>query len=250
VDEMPRGQRTLSAKDIPDDDLLLWIPTLMAVSLPDTTYSDDAPILKASALAFARVAECAVEQYSELLRQGTVTTFRRRARHLIESTLCENMYLAGQRRCAEALLAEGVMTEQRHIELKESFREYELTAWRTAAGLSAGILNDIEKRATRKSKKGRPRGASTIDSIARLFDSEIAKVAADSCGVRPSKEQIFSAIPNVVRKYLEDGKLRWLGDPGHPQDAVDSHSKRIRASIENLLATHKGGGYSITRRSE
>jgi hypothetical protein len=246
---MPRGQRTLSAKDIPDDDLLFWVPTLVAVSLPDTTYSEDAPILQASALAFARVAECAVEQYSKTLRQGTVTTFRRRARYLIESTLCENMYIAGYRSCAGALLAEGVLTGQRHIELKELFRQHELSAWRTAAGLSAGILNDIEKQTTRKSKKGRPKGTPAIDSIARLFDSEIAKVAADSCGVRHSKEQIFAAIPNVVRKYLEDGKLRWLGDPGHPQDAVDSHSKRIRAYVDNLLATNKGGGYSITRRS-
>lgn len=247
---MPRGQRTLLEKDIPDEDLLLWVPTLTAVSLPDTTFSDDAPILHASALAFARVAECAVEQYSKNLRQGTVTSFRRRARHLIESTLCEHMYIAGHRTCAAALLAEGILHEQRHIELTDLFRQHELSAWRVAAGLAAEILDDIKKQIGRKAIKGRPRGAPTADSLARLFDSEIAKVATDSCGVRPSKEQIIAAIPSVVRTYLENGKLRWLGDPGLPQDAVDSHSKRIRGLIENLLTKHNAGGYSITRRSK
>jgi hypothetical protein len=243
---MPKGMRTLSAKDISNEDLLNWLPTLEAVARSDTTISSDAPILEVSALSFARVAECAVEQHSKSLRQGSVTTFRRRARYLIESTLCEALYLAGHRSCLNALNTEGVLPFQRHVELMELCASQEQEVWRTAANGAALILRDIEARIVRKEKVGRPKEAQSSDVLVRLFDSEILKVASDSCGLKPSKSQVDVAIPRVVRKYLEDGKLRWLGST--EKEAVDRHSKRLRVRLHELIAKAPVGGSSIIRK--
>ena len=243
---MSKGKRTLVPADIPNENLLIWIPILEAAARPDTTIASDAPILEASAISFARVVECAVEQHSKSLRQGSVTSFRRRARSLTESTFCNSLYLAGHRTCLNALKAEGSLHSQRHAELMENCVRQEQQDWRDAAGNAASILSDIDAQIARKGKKGKPKESQSSDIIVRLFDSEILKVASDSCGLRPSATQIEDAIPALVRKYLELGKLRWLGST--EQEAVDRHSKRLRVRLHELIANAPAGGSSIIRK--
>jgi hypothetical protein len=244
---MTNGKRPVDPGLQSDTDLLDWIPILEAISRPDTIIEPDAPILQLAAISIARLAEGAVEQHASSIRQGKTTGYRKRARHLIESTLCEAMYINGHRTAVNALAIEGLVSKQRHLELISLFSEHERTAWRTAALLASTLLQEIKGHQTRKGVSGKPDGAISVDALMRLVDSEIMKVASDRCGPNSTNEAIEAKFPEVVREYLENGRLNWLGDT--EQQAVDRHSKRIRQRFDALLKSRPIGGSSIIRKS-
>ena len=224
-----------------------WIPTLEAISWPDTIIEPDAPILQVAAISIARVAEAAVEQHASSIRQGKTTELRKRARLLIESTLCESLYINGYRTALSALASEGILPAKRHAELNNFCSDREKFAWRTAAHLAASLLKEIQNHQLRKGIRGRPAGAVNADPLIQLFDSEILKVASDRCGLNPKRESIEAAIPAVVLDYLKDGRLNWLGNT--EQEAVDRHSKRVRQRLDALLKSRPLGSSSIKRKS-
>jgi hypothetical protein len=244
---MTKGKRPVDPGLQSDTDLLDWIPILEAISRPDTIIEPDAPILQLSAISIARLAEGAVEQHAPSIRQGKTTDYRKRARRLIESTLCEAMYINGHRTAVNALASEGLVPQKRHEELIVLFSEREKFAWRTAAHLAATLLSEIKGHQSRRGVKGKPDGAVSVDALMQLVDSEIMKVASDRCGPNSTKEVLEATFPSVVREYLENGRLNWLGDT--EQQAVDRHSKRIRQRSHALLKSRPIGGSSTIRKS-
>jgi hypothetical protein len=173
--------------------------------------------------------------------------FRQRARRLIESTLFEAAYINGHRTAANALATEGILPVTRHTELKIRYSDHEKFAWRTAAHRTATLLTEIKNQQLRKGVRGKPLGAVNSDTLMQLVYSEIMKVTADRCGPNPKRESIVATFPAVVREYLENGRLNWLGNT--EQEAVDRHSKRIRLRLDTLLKNHPIGGSSIIRKS-
>jgi hypothetical protein len=242
-----RGQKTLRPQDIPDTDLLEHLPMLEALSSPDTPIEPGASVLQLSAIQFARIAECALEQYAKSLRQGTVTDFRRRVRILIESTLAEGCYLAGRWHGLHQLADAGVLSPSIFNEIMHSLKEQEKEIWHATAGHVAAILRDVKARSERAGKKGRPTGSGSADALLALQDAGILKDAT-TLAASNTKAAIEAAIPHVVREYLRLGQLRTMGST--EQEAVDRHSKRIRAQFDGLVATNSGGGSSIIRKAK
>jgi hypothetical protein len=110
------------------------------------------------------------------------------------------------------------------------------------------ILIEIEAMRIRKGRAGRPPQSANGDALARLLDSSILKDAANSVLNRNDYEAILAAIPTVVREHLRLGNLRMLGET--EQEAVDRHSKRIRASFDALIKNPPRGGSSIIRKAQ
>ncbi len=245
---MPIGERTIHPNDIPDCELLDLLPLIDALSHPETRIEPHSPASQLTAVNIARVAECAVEQYSKDLRQGSVTDYRRRARQIVESAFAETMYISGQWDALMSLTHKGRVSKHEFVENTRWLRERSLEIARLAASHTATLLRSIKERRERVGRKGRPRGAGTVDALFRMQDSAVLNYAAMTVG--PSKasdeEAILSAIPTAVREAIRLGQLtRPMGDEFEEEQLiVDRHVKRIRSLFFSIKARHIAGGSS------
>jgi hypothetical protein len=235
---MARGGRRKEKKDDIDSDILEYLPTLLALSRPQTVIEPNSPVLEISAVSFARVAEAAVEQHVRSLRRGSISEYRRRARRLIEGVLGEERFHSGRRHELQRLGDDGLLSADTIKEGLQSVEERERVIWRLAAGDAAEILRDIKARKERIGKKGRAAGSGTTDKLLRRQDTEILKEAAAHAASK-TRAGIAAAIPPIVRERLRRGQLRTLGTT--TQEAVDRHSKRLRAVLKRTFAHYSDG---------
>jgi hypothetical protein len=244
---MARGKKPPNPLYEADGDLLEHLEIVEAIG-NGASIELDAPVRRLTAVSFGRIAEGAVEQNASVIRQGKVGEFRNRARRLIEGALAEECFVSGMRKTLNLLFDRGDISRAAYTENVAIFHGHYEDMWRKAALQCALILIEIEAMRIRKGRAGRPPQSANGDALARLLDSSILKDAANSVLNRNDYEAILAAIPTVVREHLRLGNLRMLGET--EQEAVDRHSKRIRASFDALIKNPPRGGSSIIRKAQ
>jgi hypothetical protein len=240
-----RGSKPSNPLHQSDVDLLEFTDLIEAIG-QGAKIEEGSPLSSLTAISFARIAESAVENNAGILRQGTVSEFRRSARVMLDSALAEECWLSGFRKGLEALFQTGdisaAVLESRLSAFPARYEELR----RNAALHCSLILKKIDARRSRTGSRGRPKAAANGDALAKLLDSMILKDASLKAREN-SHDAISSAIPDVVREYMRLGQLRQLG--GTEQESVDRHSRRLRALLDNLVRSPPTrGGFSIIRK--
>lgn len=242
---MARGKKPVNPLYEADRDLLEHLEMVEAIG-NGAFIEPDVPVRRLTAVSFARLAEAAVEQNASDIRQGRVGEFRSRARSLIEAALVEESFISGMRQSLALLFDAGEISRDAYLAKVALFSSHYEDMWRTAARHCAQILLEIEAARLRKGKRGRPPAAPNGDALAKLIDSSILRAAANQAWPHNDKDAISAAIPAVVREYMRLGQIRTMGET--EQEAVDRHSKRIRALFASIVKNPPRGGSSIIRK--